>query len=292
MKARIKRKLRALLDRGSRRRTLGCLATLYGTLTQRSWMRITYRDRFWHIRRRGGTVVSRDPAWWKPDPAESTPVAADHWFEVYEPRKGDTIVTIGAGRGEEILCFADAVGTSGRVIAVEAHPESYAHLERFCEVNGLDHVTPVHAAVLDREAVVRITDDAHVANTILSEAGSIDVPGMTLDTLLHRLGVDHVDFVKMNIEGAERWGILGMEDALASHPVLCIACHDFIAERDGAASMRTKSFVIRFVEDRGYEVISRDDDPRLYVRDQVNARYPNRQLVDANAPLIGESVAL
>src|SRR5579862_5248004 len=51
--------------------------------------------------------------------------AADHWFGVYQPRAGDVIVDVGAGKGEDTIAFSRAVGPSGRVLAIEAHPEVF-----------------------------------------------------------------------------------------------------------------------------------------------------------------------
>src|SRR5690348_17122655 len=52
--------------------------------------------------------------------------ADDYWFHVYKPCAGDTIVDIGAGRGEDVFAFSRAVGDAGRVVAIEPHPVSFA----------------------------------------------------------------------------------------------------------------------------------------------------------------------
>jgi FkbM family methyltransferase len=56
------------------------------------------------------------------------------------PKPGDTIVDIGAGRGEDDLAFSQAVGPTGKVLAVEAQPRSFRMLKAFCEVNDLRNV--------------------------------------------------------------------------------------------------------------------------------------------------------
>ena len=45
------------------------------------------------------------------------------------------MVDIGAGCGEEALALSQAVGDSGRVIAVEADPATFKRLELLCRVN-------------------------------------------------------------------------------------------------------------------------------------------------------------
>ena len=76
--------------------------------------------------------------------------AREHWLRHYCAEEGDVIVEVGAGRGEDTLAFSRAVGKTGRVIAIEAHPGTYAILRRFCRLNGLSNVTPLHLAAMDK----------------------------------------------------------------------------------------------------------------------------------------------
>jgi hypothetical protein len=52
-----------------------------------------------------------------------------------------------------------------------------------------------------------------------------------LDALLSRLGIERVDFLKMNIEGAELKALEGFRHGLARTLNLAVACHDGRAER-------------------------------------------------------------
>src|SRR5690349_4464594 len=82
--------------------------------------------------------------------------ANDYWFHVYKPQPGDVIVDIGAGRGEDVFAFSRAVGPGGRVFAVEPHPVSFAALQELCAASGLDNVTAVNYACVDRPASLQI----------------------------------------------------------------------------------------------------------------------------------------
>src|SRR5438128_2576347 len=82
--------------------------------------------------------------------------ANDYWFHVYQPQPGDVIVDIGAGRGEDVFAFSKAVGESGRVIAVEPHPVTFAVLQRFCEGEGLSNVTTLNYACTAAAAELQI----------------------------------------------------------------------------------------------------------------------------------------
>jgi hypothetical protein len=73
----------------------------------------------------------------------------EYWFPFYRPKKGEVIVDVGAGRGEDLPAFLDAVGTTGRATAIEAHPISF------------------HAALMNEPGSVAITDlEEWVSNEI------------------------------------------------------------------------------------------------------------------------------
>src|SRR5580658_4447549 len=144
--------------------------------------------------------------------------ADDYWFHVYKPRAGDTIVDIGAGRGEDVFAFSRAVGPEGRVWAIEPHPVSFQILQRFCALNGLSNVTALNYACVDRPAMLQI-ETMPVWESNYVRAGeptptSHAVEGLTFDSLCDRFGIDGIDFLKMNIEGAERTALPGCRDAL------------------------------------------------------------------------------
>jgi hypothetical protein len=46
---------------------------------------------------------------------------------------------------------------------------------------------------------------------------------------------------------------------------VCIAAHDFRAGRGEGEEFRTLGFVREFLTDCGFELITRDEDPRYYV---------------------------
>jgi hypothetical protein len=69
----------------------------------------------------------------------------------------------------------------------------------------------------------------------------------------------------MNIEGAERRALPGCRDALGRARSVCIAAHDFRAARGEGEDFRTLAFVREFLTAAGFELVTRDDDPRYYV---------------------------
>jgi len=206
-------------------------------------------------------------------------VARENFFWGYKPRAGDVVMDVGAGVGEETLLFSRAVGERGKVISIEAHPRTFRCLEKLVQYNRLENVIAVHQAVTEPSCpVVTIGDsDAYLANRLNSEAG-ISVPARTIDAIHHELGLGRVNFLKMNIEGAERLAIRGMAATLEQTEVLCVSCHDFLADNARDDSLRTKSTVRQFLHESGFKVVERSEpDLPCYIRDQLWAY--NEQLM-------------
>jgi len=197
----------------------------------------------------------------------------EYWLRHYSAQDGDVIVEVGAGRGEDTLAFSRAVGKTGRVIAIEAHPGTYAILRRFCRLNGLSNVTPLHLAAMDKPGRVGIveSESSWMENAIDPNMNGprIEVRAGTLEEVWREQGLGEIAFLKMNIEGAERYALLGLGSLTEKIRQICVACHDFRSELGHGESFRTRAFVEEFLKEHGFTVTSRADDPRDYVRDHI-----------------------
>jgi FkbM family methyltransferase len=195
--------------------------------------------------------------------------AGDYWFHVYQPKAGDTIVDIGAGHGEDVFAFSRAVGPEGKVLAIEPHPVSYQALGKCCERNRLENVTTVNCACVEAPADLQIeTMPVWESNYVRgggTSATSFPVRGVRFDDLCAERGIERIDFLKMNIEGAERMALPGCRRAFERTRNVCIAAHDFRAARGEGERFRTLDFVRQFLRECGFELTTRDSDPRYYV---------------------------
>lgn len=257
-------------DRRVRRRVLALAATWVYSARRRVWQSFAVdRDGYWVNRTPIGTVVS--PGVSLVDARAMEAVVRRDWCARYLPGPGDVVVDVGAGVGEEALVFSRLVGPTGRVIAIEAHPRTAECLRRTVALSRCTNVTVLACAVSDRDGEVHIGDeDAHLANSIVAGGVGVAVPARRLDAVLREAGLDRVDFVKMNIEGAEVAALRGTDLDRVRH--LCISCHDFVADRHGSESMRTREAVTRLLEAAGFETTrgSREE-ARPWIADNVHA---------------------
>jgi FkbM family methyltransferase len=269
------------LDRPGGRFFLGKIATFVVNRGGGDGIQISYMDGFW-TRRIGSDFFPdsvrfdyeyADFERWKHQMEQYVADTEEYWLQHYRPKQGDVIVDVGAGRGEDTVTFSRAVGDRGRVIAIEAHPSSFAILKRFCQLNRLENVTLLELALMDNPGTVRIAESemSWMENAIELDEGSsgIKVPAETLEAVCREQGLAEIAFLKMNIEGAERYALPGSRSVLPQIRQICVACHDFLSDRSGVGKFRTREFVEDFLGKHGFVPTSRADDPRDWVRDHI-----------------------
>jgi FkbM family methyltransferase len=134
-------------------------------------------------------------------------------------RPGDVIIDIGANVGSYTLRCARRTGPGGRVIAIEAMAANAALLERNIAANGLKNVRVVACAIGDKPGRVALYSKGHSSSTRLSEGDSFSAVAeaemITGDSLIEIHGLTRVDWIKMDIEGAEPAALRGLPRILA-----------------------------------------------------------------------------
>jgi hypothetical protein len=134
-------------------------------------------------------------------------------------------------------------------------------------VNGLKNVSVANAACMESAGSVSMeTLDVWESNYVrAASSGGAQVAARPLDDLCAEWGVGRIDFLKMNIEGAERFALPGCRNVLPRTRFVCVAAHDFRAERGEGEQFRTFDFVCAFLRQAGFQLTTRDKDPRYFV---------------------------
>ena len=115
------------------------------------------------------------------------------WGTLFKPKEGDIVIDVGAGIGSETLYYANSVGPTGRVIAIEALPEIYKYLENSVRLNEYRHVVPINCAITEKTGSVTIENDIEnfLGNSIDDQNGSgIKVKAKTLDEIVESQNVN------------------------------------------------------------------------------------------------------
>ncbi len=172
--------------------------------------------------------------WMYLDVRES-PMMLARALRAYEPAKvaalravlrpGSVFVDVGGNKGDFALIAAKAMGDTGTVLCVEPEPENAEWIRRSVARNGYRSVAvaPVALAERDGEDTLFLGPKSGW-HTLVEDpslvVGTITVPLRTLDSLLAQHGVDHVDVMKIDVEGAEGRVLAGATKALGgSNPM-------------------------------------------------------------------------
>jgi FkbM family methyltransferase len=158
-----------------------------------------------------------------------------------ELRAGDTVVDVGAHVGVHSLTMAKrlrALG-GGRVTAFEPTPDSAAAARAAAARNGLP-VEVIRSGLGEAEGEIELRGDPRYSTHdagVRSQFGDGEVvaraPVTTLDAWAERTGLDRLDVVKVDVEGAEILALRGMRETLErlKPRVLAIEVKDVVMER-------------------------------------------------------------
>lgn len=141
---------------------------------------------------------------------------------------GDVVVDAGANFGIYTVVAARLTGTTGRVLSFEPNPQVMPILRRNVALNDLGNVRLHQCAMSDTDGQARLyhyADSGPVSYAIApgetGQKGSDEVATLTLDSALHREALDRVDFIKLDIEGAELAALRGAAALLEkSRPII------------------------------------------------------------------------
>lgn len=120
---------------------------------------------------------------------------------------GGVFVDVGANCGLYSLFAAEAVGASGRVLAVEAEPEMMRRLRFNAEANGFGQITFAEMAVGSEagSATLHVREGQYGLSSLHSAVGgaSVSVSVVPLASIVESAGLERIDALKIDIEGFE-----------------------------------------------------------------------------------------
>ncbi|OUD15003.1 FkbM family methyltransferase [Thioflexithrix psekupsensis] len=138
-------------------------------------------------------------------------------------RPGDTVLDIGANIGYYSLIFAQLVGEKGKVYAFEPDPSNFALLCQNIALNGYSNIEPINKAVNNHNGLItlHLCDDNRGMHRVYSSVccgeEQVTVESVCLDDFFAEFK-GNIDFIKMDIEGAEYTAIQGMQQLLLRYP--------------------------------------------------------------------------
>ena len=173
----------------------------------------------------------------------------------FTPKEGDIVIDIGAHIGRYTITSSKQVGNTGKVVAIEADPDNFEILKRNIALNNLTNVLPLNYAVFSTRTRIKLYEQSASAkynSVMLTRAAKtknyVEVNADTLDSILKQNGINQVNWIKIDVEGAEFEVLKGSTEMLSGENVsLFVEIHNI---NDPSHYHN----VVNFLKHRNYEM--------------------------------------
>lgn len=140
---------------------------------------------------------------------------------------GSNYVECGAYTGFHVMRMSLNVGNNGNVLAIEAVPENFRILQLNIKFNNLTNVHLVQKAVWYCKTELAFYRQQRQVGSLKTGFGLNITPFKVLadqlDNILEDVGISNVDYVRIQVNGAEPETLAGMPKTLSKKPNLCVA---------------------------------------------------------------------
>ncbi len=132
-----------------------------------------------------------------------------------QAQSGDCIVDGGAASGDSIVIFRGQAGPNCRIYPFEPTPAAFKEMVMAVGQSGMENVHPMNMALWSSDGQVRFMESFAMShgNRVGTEGGLL-VEATTLDSFVEQRGVERVDLIKLDIEGAELAALEGARQTI------------------------------------------------------------------------------
>ena len=214
-------------------------------------------------------------------------VHEDDILQLFRPTKGDTVVDLGAYLGRYTLTSSNLVGENGKVIAIEGDPSHYEMLDKNLKLNKVSNVTAIscmvgskdmhlivgsednYLEVVSKDMHTNYQDDSYKEfdETGRAKIGNTIVNLNTLDDLLIKQhGISEVNWIKIDVEGAELEVLKGAHDILSNSKRIKL-----LIEIHGVNKLYKP--IVEILNLHNFKIIFEKDEPRYISGDRIGAKH-------------------
>ncbi len=170
-------------------------------------------------------------------------------------KEGDVVFDIGAHVGYFTLLFSMLVGDKGKVFSFEPNKNNFCLLDKHVRINKLQNVRILPYAVYDIDGFLSFKIGDGSGTGKISDDGQYFVSVVSVDSFVLKNKIDRLDFLKVDVEGAEDKVIEGAKDTLKKfQPTIFLSLHG----EDKYIKCKT------MLEQLGYKFIKIYDDLLLF----------------------------
>lgn len=175
--------------------------------------------------------------------------------------QGMTVFDVGANVGWHTILMSQVVGPTGAVHAFEPFPETFHNLQLNVAINKLNQVTPQCLALSHEPGMISFhvfPEGYDVYNSIgakdrqegVQATQQVSVPATTLDDYCRQRKLTSLDFLKIDVEGAEEFVLRGGQKVLEQSPKIIILIELF--EPSARQCGSSVAAALEFLESLGF----------------------------------------
>lgn len=216
----------------------------------------TAKDNIIDVKSEDNDIIEHfsDPANHVDDIIEQLYVEA-FYSKLFPGKENLVVLDIGANVGLFSLYFQDQAKA---VYSLEPTPGHFSILKRLTA--NYPKITPLNIALSDRDADIdfficsnNTTMNSMTARNDTEYSNKITVRGCTIATLLNDLKLDHVDFIKCDIEGSESFALTSESIGAVKDKVDCwyVECHN---NEKGGTHKQVANTLANIFTQHGYKV--------------------------------------
>jgi FkbM family methyltransferase len=189
-------------------------------------------------------------------------------------KSGMVVFDIGANIGMYSLLLSNLVGEKGTVYAFEPDPDTFLMLNENIKLSKKNNIIPVKAALSSENSFATLnkpsinSGDAFnyikILDTKSDETNLNLIETITLDDFIASNNINKIDFMKIDIEGAEFLCLQGAKKLLKSNNAPSIVCesNENYLERFN----QRLSDLILFMNDCGFSIKNYDTEQWLFIK--------------------------
>ena len=179
-------------------------------------------------------------------------------MEHFNPKSGDIVVDVGAHIGLYSLIAAKRVGPGGKVIAIEPDPENFKILRKNILLNRSKNIEALECAAYSAREKLKLflpelEQGRTIFNTVMQDRAKtsinfLEVEANTLDNILESKNITEVNWIKIDVEGAELEVLKGAVNTLSSNKdtTFVIEIHGSEIYRELLGYLKTYNLTIMF----------------------------------------------
>jgi FkbM family methyltransferase len=192
----------------------------------------------------------------------------DDVLQLFNPREGDIVVDVGAYLGRYTLTSSRRVGEYGKVISIEADPDHYNMLNKNLKLNKMSNVIAINCMVGSKDTYIKYQElvGREIHETEIKQFGNNKIHINSLDNLLiQERGIDKVNWIKIDVEGAELEVLNGAHNILTNSKRIKLQI-----EIHGISHLYKP--IVELLNSYNFKIIFEKDEPNYKSVDRIGAK--------------------